>query len=1622
MPDQEYKEISSGTPDSSPRYVRVRCIIEGPRYGPTKNSGTGKAGKKALIDVPVMSVVVTSGTDNPATCSVRIPATNKAIDIEPRSLIYVFYTESTQSIPSDHDWKVMFIGEYLSSQIIHSRNTRMMDLNCADCYSFLASIYLYQKSWAQWTEEFLMDYSIIEGGVDTKALKALGPRLEATYTSKTDLDAGVAGPIALANTTGTLYLDSAAIADFSSADADIKDKAGGTAPPIKVIWSGQRPGTSVPWVSKTIADWPYANDFKTALDSFLTLTYEAGARFSVIPGSLHFFTEGAAVYPYISSRGEEDRVVDSVIDHIGKSRNQYEYLYPAFVQDLAAMSGILGTQYNYRITVEANHPNKPGAQRECIWLHNHPGAKTSGFSEKDSVIANNTNDYIGQINSRIEEHAALRGSRVTMDQLRIFFSDVEVNFGFAVEHIDNTASFTGQDIVTGDPIDISHAKFSGPWGLSAVITVYAKDDLTIDETYAQLSAKMRAFSESSVHPVNVVEISSSRRYLDNNIQGKSNYVRVDYYIERSDWKTLIGQDTAEEAFREYVDQLLKYAGTKDGSGPWIQSLTTGTPSGVGDTLLGRLREAFTSGKDPSGKSNLMYVVDYFMRDIIKQNNVNPYIRYQLYKDRVLHQIGGVNEDPFAAKLFITDYVTSIVLGNTPQILGGITTIGEVFTYAFGKIYYHYVSCPVAYTGAVRRSSGPSVSEEKHIKTMLFMPKLFFYDAPTCNYLGPGEYYEFSWNKQPLTEITRLGAVLTSQIAFWGNSNQPFPKLAVGKTIIAPTKQFGDPPDRSRLEHLAEHEEKVGILPDWMKFTDFMATIAGSSLIDSFTDPSWSSSSSNVTVTPTEGEDITIPGSSTIISMSANKWNSELEASGRTTSFAGLYPPFRDMVVQLFIDAAKLDPPLILGKHYKIRGTGRSLVRQARSTAAGLSSITKPWTGAHPRALAVDIDPMPGYSPANTINIIGREAYKRGLVWGGKYKKPDKPHIAWPRFSSDGSNNKSLVPAPKSWAPLTSSSDYLHLETPTVKDPQETNDVGEGVGVRGLSGLESKDPSKETTIIKIADGTALSVEASTNSITIQKADITFTGKAITIFSRDKIDINGKTYTIKTVVGAPGAGNLVARSGIPGAGGSTGVVAGNMPGYYTEFYTYVNRWATFFNVQPALMWGVIRKETGYLYGDGVRTGDDHRNKVNEMKTIVSPAGAQGLMQFIPSTGKSYWDKLRKLGIAPDIPWTNTLRTNPDYICMLGAAYLAELLNRYRNIYAALAEYNGGPSQSRRVMQGQAPSFSETRGYVSDTNGVPYYYRLYLGGNQAVDSTSDASSIDTKDPIVLTTTESIASDSSNRPFNILREIKPGNLVPGGSGSGMSADSGIMASLINTYAKNYIDYEYLVRRFAYRNGNINMPFNPEVVAGFPAVIQARYSSVVESGDPDRYRTLFGYVTNVQHVIDVENGQASTFVSLTMLRTKQEDTVLKDTYLKDDYIRPIGMEETYKNLGFIQDGKIDWRVREKAITRRYERNHATLSDVKEVFMSTYKGLEFLPVYFPGDLTASQVSSAVSAASELSASDSTKARLGMTSTTEAMLDSALRIDVSTINSARREAAKAYVEELEDTDSFVIIKE
>ncbi len=116
------------------------------------------------------------------------------------------------------------------------------------------------------------------------------------------------------------------------------------------------------------------------------------------------------------------------------------------------------------------------------------------------------------------------------------------------------------------------------------------------------------------------------------------------------------------------------------------------------------------------------------------------------------------------------------------------------------------------------------------------------------------------------------------------------------------------------------------------------------------------------------------------------------------------------------------------------------------------------------------------------------------------------------------------------------------------------------------------------------------------------------------------------------------------------------------------------------------------------------------------VVSHANAIGLMQILPSTGRSYARRLR-------IPrFSKSRLTDPATNVKIGTAYFADLVDRFGGVPYALASYNAGPGAVAR-WKAERPGiasdefiddipYPETQNYVRKILGTAEDYRRVYG----------------------------------------------------------------------------------------------------------------------------------------------------------------------------------------------------------------------------------------------------------------------------------------------------------------------
>lgn len=148
------------------------------------------------------------------------------------------------------------------------------------------------------------------------------------------------------------------------------------------------------------------------------------------------------------------------------------------------------------------------------------------------------------------------------------------------------------------------------------------------------------------------------------------------------------------------------------------------------------------------------------------------------------------------------------------------------------------------------------------------------------------------------------------------------------------------------------------------------------------------------------------------------------------------------------------------------------------------------------------------------------------------------------------------------------------------------------------------------------------------------------------------------------------------------------------YPRAFRSSVEAWAAQHQLEPALAWAIMRRESAFA------------------PEVTSIADARGLMQLIPPTAKNVTANL-KLPPADDAELYS-----PDWNIRLGTWYLNALMKRLQHPTLVAAAYNGGPDAVAKWAKerGAEPldqwveeiPYKETRGYVKQVTADLFIYR--------------------------------------------------------------------------------------------------------------------------------------------------------------------------------------------------------------------------------------------------------------------------------------------------------------------------
>jgi soluble lytic murein transglycosylase len=155
-----------------------------------------------------------------------------------------------------------------------------------------------------------------------------------------------------------------------------------------------------------------------------------------------------------------------------------------------------------------------------------------------------------------------------------------------------------------------------------------------------------------------------------------------------------------------------------------------------------------------------------------------------------------------------------------------------------------------------------------------------------------------------------------------------------------------------------------------------------------------------------------------------------------------------------------------------------------------------------------------------------------------------------------------------------------------------------------------------------------------------------------------------------------------------------------------------WRTIF---PLPYEEIVRREAARNGVDPMLVAGLMRQESTFQSDIISPKGAVGLMQVLPTTGRRLAPRLK-------LRYSREKLTDPEYNLRLGTLYLSDLLKEFGSPEAALAAFNAGEDRIS-AWQGERKNeeiaelvesvpFTETREYIQIVLRNAEVYRMVYG----------------------------------------------------------------------------------------------------------------------------------------------------------------------------------------------------------------------------------------------------------------------------------------------------------------------
>lgn len=121
----------------------------------------------------------------------------------------------------------------------------------------------------------------------------------------------------------------------------------------------------------------------------------------------------------------------------------------------------------------------------------------------------------------------------------------------------------------------------------------------------------------------------------------------------------------------------------------------------------------------------------------------------------------------------------------------------------------------------------------------------------------------------------------------------------------------------------------------------------------------------------------------------------------------LFPSLLEKLHSLLEACAVVGADYLATDGFRSEGQQSKLYFQGRTDAGKKVTNARPWQSAHNYGLAVDFCRVLGHGEHDRViswepqdyETLGEQAEHLGLIWGGRFHDPDRPHVEWPGYVS-----------------------------------------------------------------------------------------------------------------------------------------------------------------------------------------------------------------------------------------------------------------------------------------------------------------------------------------------------------------------------------------------------------------------------------------------------------------------------------------------------------------------------------------------------------------------------------------------------------------------------------------------